>query len=325
MLEFTGKNGQWYESRREGERVAVRWDRRREEVKSLIVNADDLGWTEGVNRGIVEAHRRGLVTSSSLLANGRAFESAVAAGQSNPQLGIGVHLNLSDGPPTAPAEEVHGLLNEGGHLEDGPESLLLRIASRSLAVEEVEREWDAQIQKVRSAGIEPTHLDGHKHVQMLPGLFEIALRLAKKHGIRAIRVAHEESTLRSVLSSAGQRRTGVVLKQGVQARGLKLLAPDAREMAEHAGIATADYFCGIAQTGALTREGVEKLLESLPDGTTELMCHPGYADEELRRTGTRLQESRETELQILTDAKVRKLVATRGIRLISYKLMGDVA
>jgi len=325
MLEFTGKNGQWYESRREGERVAVRWDRRREEVKNLIVNADDLGWTEGVNRGIVEAHRRGLVTSSSLLANGRAFESAVAAGQSNPQLGIGVHLNLSDGPPTAPAEEVHGLLNEGGHLEEGPESLLLRIASRSLAVEEVEREWDAQIQKVRSAGIEPTHLDGHKHVQMLPGLFEIALRLAKKHGIRAIRVAHEESTLRSVLSSAGQRRTGVVLKQGVQARGLKLLAPDAREMAEHAGIATADYFCGIAQTGALTREGVEKLLESLPDGTTELMCHPGYADEELRRTGTRLQESRETELQILTDAKVRKLVATRGIRLISYKLMGDVA
>src|ERR1700757_3542319 len=307
------------------ERVAVRKDRSNREVKNLIVNADDLGWTEGVNRGIVEAHRRGLVTSSSLLANGRVFEGGVAAGKSNPQLGIGVHLNLSDGPPTAPAEEVHGLLNEGGHLEDGPESLLLRIASRSLAVEEVEREWDAQIRKVRDAGIQPTHLDGHKHVQMLPGLFEIALRLAKKHGIRAIRVAHEESTLRSVLSSAGQRRTGVVLKQGVQARGLKLLAPDAREMAEHAGIATADYFCGIAQTGALTREGVEKLLESLPDGTTELMCHPGYADEELRRTGTRLQESRETELQILTDAKVRKLVATRGIRLISYKLMGDVA
>jgi len=160
---------------------------------------------------------------------------------------------------------------------------------------------------------------------MLPGLFEIALRLAKKHGIRAIRVAHEESTLRSVLSSAGEQKAAVVFKQGVQARGLKLLAPDAREMAERAGIATADYFCGIAQTGVLTREGVEKLLGSLPDGTTELMCHPGYADEELRKTGTRLQESRQTELQILTDGSVRKLVATRGIRLISYGLMGGVA
>ena len=83
-------------------------------MKNLIVNADDLGWTEGVNRGIVEAHRRGLVTSTSLLANGRAFESALAAAISNPQLGIGVHLNLSDGPPSAPADEVRGLLNEAG-------------------------------------------------------------------------------------------------------------------------------------------------------------------------------------------------------------------
>jgi chitin disaccharide deacetylase len=294
-------------------------------VKNLIVNADDLGWTEGVNRGIVEAHRKGLVTSSSLLANGRAFESALLAARGNPELGIGVHLNLSDGPPILKPEEVPGLLNEAGELEDGPESLLLRLASRSLALEEVEREWDAQIKKVRAAGIQATHLDGHKHVHMLPGLFEIALRLGKKHGVRAIRISHEESKLRAVLSSGGEQKTGVVLKQGVQARGLKLLARDAREMAERAGIATTDYFCGIAQTGALTREGVQHLLENLPDGTTELMCHPGYADEELRGTGTRLQESRQAELQILTDTGIRKVVASRGIRLISYRLMTDVA
>jgi len=293
-------------------------------VKNLIVNADDLGWTEGVNRGIAEAHRKGLVTSTSLLANGRAFSSALEVASKNPALGVGVHLNLSDGPPTAAAEKVRGLLNGNGSLEGSPENLLLRIASRSLPLEEVEREWDAQIQKVRVAGIEPTHLDGHKHVQMLPGLFDIALRLAKKHGIRAIRVSHEESKLRAVMASAGEQKSSVVLRQGVQARGLKLLARDAREMAERAGLVTADYFCGIAQTGVLTREGVERLLESLPDGTTELMCHPGYADEELRATPTRLQQSRQAELDILTDAGIRKLVATRGIRLLSYKLMGEV-
>ncbi|MGB7846768.1 MAG: ChbG/HpnK family deacetylase [Candidatus Acidiferrum sp.] len=294
-------------------------------MKNLIVNADDLAWTEGVNRGIAEAHRKGLVTSTSLLANGRAFASALEVARANPELGVGVHLNLSDGAPTAKPREVPGLVNEAGELEAGPENLLLRIAGRSLALEEVEREWDAQIQKVRDSGIAATHLDGHKHVQMLPGLFEIALRLAKKHGIRAIRVSNEESTLRSALSSAGEQKTGVVLKQGVQARGLKLLARDAREMADRAGLATADYFCGIAQTGVLTREGMERLLENLPEGTTELMCHPGYADEELRRTRTRLQESRQTELQILTDARIRKLVATRGIRLISYEFMGEMA
>jgi hopanoid biosynthesis associated protein HpnK len=293
-------------------------------VKNLIVNADDLGWTEGVNRGIAEAHRKGLVTSTSLLANGRAFASALEAASANPELGVGVHLNLSDGPPTAKPEQVRGLVNRAGVFEGGPESLLLRIASRSLPLKEVEREWDAQIRKVRDAGIAPTHVDGHKHVQMLPGLFEIALRLAKKHGIRAIRVSHEESKLRSVLS-AGEQDTGVVLKQGVQARGLKLLARDAREIADHAGLVTTDYFCGIAQTGVLTREGVERLLDSLPEGTTEFMCHPGYADEELRGTGTRLQGSRQQELEILTDKRIRKLVATRGIRLISYGLIGEVA
>jgi hopanoid biosynthesis associated protein HpnK len=294
-------------------------------MKNLIVNADDLGWTEGINRGIAEAHRKGLVTSTSLLANGRAFESALNVHRSNPELGVGVHLNLSDGPPTAKVEEVPGLLNESGNLEGGPESFLLRIASRSLRFDEVEREWDAQIEKVRAAGIQPTHVDGHKHVQMLPGLFEIVLRLAKKHGIRAIRVSHEASTLRSVLSVGKDQKTSVILKQGVHARGLKLLARDAREMADRAGIATVDHFCGIAQTGVLTREGVENLLEKLPAGTTELMCHPGYADEELKRTATRLQESRQVELEILTDTAIRKLVASRGIRLINYKLMAEVA
>lgn len=294
-------------------------------MKNLIVSADDLGWTAGVNRGIAEAHRKGLVTSTSLLANGRAFDSALEVARANPELGVGVHLNLSDGRPTAPAGKVAGLLNRAGELGAGPESLLLRIASRSISLEQVEREWDAQICKVREAGIAPTHLDGHKHVQMLPGFFEVAVRLAKKHGVRAIRVSHEESKLRSALSSAGDRSTGMVLKQEVQARGLKLLARDAREMADHAGLVTTDYFCGIAQTGVLTREGVEQLLVNLPEGTTELMCHPGYADEELRSTTTRLQESRQTELQILTDSRIRKLVASEGIRLISYGLMGDVA
>jgi len=294
-------------------------------VKSLIVNADDLGWTAGVNRGIAEAHRKGLVTSTSLLANGRAFASALEIARGNPELGVGVHLNLSDGPSTAKGKEVQALVNEAGDLVGEPGNLLLRIVRRKLPLEQVEREWNAQIQKVRDSGIAPTHLDGHKHVQMLPGLFEIALRLAKKHGIRAIRVSNEESRLRSALSSGREHRTVVLLKQGVEARGLKLLTRDAREMADRAGVATTDFFCGIAQTGELTGEGVRQLLENLPEGTTELMCHPGYTDEELQGTRTRLQESRQTEIRILTDTGIRKFVATQGIRLISYKLMGEVA
>ena len=287
-------------------------------MKNLIVNADDLGWTEGVNRGILDAFRRGIVTSTSLLANGAAFAEAVKAAKSAPRLGVGVHLNLSDGAPVADRETVMSLLNDDGNLADGPERLLLKRARLKLVLDEVEEEWDAQIQKVRDAGIRPTHLDGHKHVHMLPGLFEIVLRLAKKHGIEAIRVSLEESSLRAALASGSKHRAGVVMKQGVQARGLKLLARDARKQAARMGIATADYFCGIAQTGELTLEGVERLLKELPEGTTELICHPGYADEALQKTATRLQASRQKELDILTDTRIRKLVASQGIRLIDY-------
>jgi predicted glycoside hydrolase/deacetylase ChbG (UPF0249 family) len=294
-------------------------------LKNLIVNADDLGWTDGVNRGIVEAFHHGIVTSTSLLANGAAFAGGVEAARSAPGLGVGVHLNLSDGPPVADRETVTSLLNNDGEFAGGPESLLLRRARRGLLLAEVENEWDAQIQKVRDAGISPSHLDGHKHVHMLPGLFEIALKLAKRHDIGAIRVALEASSLRAALSSGSKQNAVVVMKQGVQARGLKLLARDAREQAERAGISTADYFCGIAQTGELTREGVEQFVKSLPDGTTELMCHPGYADAALQKSPTRLQDSRQTELQILTDTGIRNLVASMGIRLIDYGLIAEEA
>lgn len=287
-------------------------------MKNLIVNADDLGWTEGVNRGIADAHRNGIVTSASLLANGTAFREAVELTKFLPNLGIGVHLNLSDGVPLAPPQSVPSLVNRSGEFEGGPESLLLKMAMRRLMLSEVESEWEAQMRRVRDVGIAPTHLDGHKHVHMLPGLFEVALRLAKKHGIEAIRVSHENSKLRAALSAGEEQRASVVLKQGVQARGLKLLASDAREKAEQAGISTADHFCGIAQTGTLTKEGVMRLLQSLPEGTTEMMCHPGYADESLRGTATRLQSSRQKEIEILTDPDIRNVVASQAIRLIDY-------
>ena len=291
-------------------------------ARNLIVNADDLGWTAGVNGGIAEAHRNGIVTSASLLANGEAFAQGAELARGTQGLGVGVHLNLSDGSPVSAPETVPSLLNDSGQFEGGPDGLLVKIATRRISIREVEIEWQAQIAKVRAAGVEPTHLDGHKHVHMLPGLFEIALRLAKRHGIQAIRVSHEASNLRAALS-AGELRASVVLKQGVQARGLKLLARDARMQAERAGVSTADHFCGIAQTGELTKEGVARLLRSLPEGTTELMCHPGYADAALRKTATRLQGSREKEVEILTDMGIRNLVASQGIRLIDYAFLAS--
>jgi predicted glycoside hydrolase/deacetylase ChbG (UPF0249 family) len=294
-------------------------------VRNLIVNADDLAWTEGVNRGIAEAHRNGIVTSATLLANGASFASAVDLAKLTPSLGVGVHLNLSDGKPVSPPETVQSIVDARGEFAGGPEALLLRIARRNLRLNEVEIEWESQIQKVRNAGIHPTHLDGHKHVHMLPGMFEIALRLAKRNSIPAIRISHEGSSLRAALSTGENQNAPLVMKQGVQARVLKLLARDARALAESAGIATTDYFCGIAQTGELTIEGMKCLLQNLPEGTTEMMCHPGFMDKELEESATRLQDSRELEVEILTSPDIRNLVASQGIRLIDYAFVAGKA
>jgi hopanoid biosynthesis associated protein HpnK len=287
-------------------------------LKDLIVNADDLGWTTGVNRGIAEAHRNGIVTSTSLIANGSAFDDGVNVARALPALGVGVHLNLSDGAPLAGPKNVPTLVDERGKLSGGPEQLLLKLARRKLKLSDLEREWDAQIQKVLAAGVSPTHLDGHKHVHMLPGLFPIALKLAKKHSIPAIRISLEASSLRAALSGKDGRNSSTEFKQGVQARGLKLLARDAHKLADQAGIESADFFCGISQTGVMTLGGVLNLLENLPEGITELMCHPGYFDKDLAQSPTRLQDSRATELEILTETAVRKSVASHGIRLINY-------
>ncbi|MBZ5527828.1 MAG: ChbG/HpnK family deacetylase [Acidobacteriia bacterium] len=270
-----------------------------------------------MNRGIGEAHRRGILTSASLLANGPAFASAVELARAEPALGIGVHLNLSDGPPVLSPWDVPSLIAQERKMGGGPGSLYTWLLLGRLDPGEVEREWDAQIRKVRDAGISPTHLDGHKHVHMIPGLFEIALRLARRHGIPAIRISHESPQLRAALS-AGSGFSPRAALQRLQGRFLKLLTMNAAALARGAGIASPGHFCGITQTGLLTEEGVATLLHNLPEGTTELMTHPGEADEELHRGATRLRQSRHTELFILTSPAIRNLVASQGIRLLHY-------
>ena len=180
-------------------------------VRNLIVNADDLAWTEGVNRGIAQAHRYGIVTSATILANGAAFAAAVELVKATPSLAVGVHLNLSDGKPVSPPETVPSIVNDRGEFKGGPEALLLRVARRNLRIKEVELEWQSQIRKVVNAGIQPTHLDGHKHVHMLPGMFEIVLRLAKRNAIPAVRISHEGSSLRAALSSGEDQNVPLVM------------------------------------------------------------------------------------------------------------------
>jgi hopanoid biosynthesis associated protein HpnK len=288
-------------------------------MKQLIVNADDFGLTENVNRGILDAHLEGIVTSATLLANGWAFEDAAAASKRFPRLGIGVHLNLTDGVPVADPSQIRTLVDRGGRLHMTPARLWAGIATGQVSLSDIEFELRAQIKKVIRAGIRPAHFDGHKHVHVLPPVSEIVIRLAGEFHIPAVRCPMEQNAHTS--GPLRNRRLSKIstLKQYLVSRAVSGLAKGFRKKLEQRGLLSATHFYGLSQTGFLDASAIRRILESLPSGTSELMCHPGYRDVELERTGTRLLTQREIEIHGLTATSVMNLVVAGGIRLCNYR------
>ncbi len=287
-------------------------------MKKLIVNADDFGLTEGVDRAIIEGHRNGIITSATLMANGMAFDSAVAASSGVPALGVGVHLNLTQGRPVCPASQVPSIVTSEGSFYSGPGILAWRILTRKVTPRDVECELRSQIEKIASAGIPITHLDSHKHIHLLPPLFDVVVRLAREYGIGRVRYPVEPAA-----SGLGPLKFGSGgwprrAKQYFLGRALSTLAACQVKKLETAGLCRPERFYGLSQTGFLDAAILEQLLRAVPDGTSEMMCHPGYVDEALLGTRTRLRAQRETELDALTRPGIRQLAADLGIELISY-------
>ena len=288
-------------------------------MKQLIVNADDFGLTEGVNRGIVEAHADGIVTSTTILANGAAFEAAVAMSRKLPSLAIGVHLNLTQGPPVAPPESVQALIDARGELHLSPSQLWRAIAMRRVPALQIETELRAQVKKVLAAGLTPTHLDGHMHVHLFPVVSDAAIQIAGEFGMRAVRCPLERTRLKGLGKGLEE------IKRGGIAFSVSQLARRLRSKLEKAGLAYPSHFFGTRQTGSLDRESLLEILESLPDGTSELCCHPGYSNADLEKAGGELTFQREDELLALTSVEAKALIHSRAIRLTTYRALAQPA
>jgi chitin disaccharide deacetylase len=286
-------------------------------MKCLIVNADDFGFTRLVSEGILDAHDHGIVTSTSLMATGGAFEEAVAMAKRAPRLSVGVHLALTEGIPVSPVSEVPTLADAHGRLYLTPRQLLKRIVTHRISLGEIEIELRAQIARVLQAGITPTHLDGHKHVHVLPGVSEIVIRLAQEFGIRSVRCPIEELSLKRLPCWLRDRRAGV-FRQCLAGRAVSWYARRFRLKLKKARLNYPTHFYGLSQTGILDVEELEAILRGLPEGASELMCHPGYADALLAKTGTRLLTQREIECHALMSTRTRNLALSEGIQLVSY-------
>lgn len=260
----------------------------------LILNADDFGLTAGVNCAILELHRAGLLTSATLMARAAATEEAIELARATPLLGVGCHVVLVDGEPVLPARELPTLVEpRTGRFQPTLGVFLERLLTGGrVAFSEIEAEAAAQIALLQSKGVALTHIDTHKHTHMFPAVLRPVLRAARAAGIRAVRNPFEPAWSRRATPHAP-------LLRRAQVSLLRLLEPTFRRIVAEEGFATTDGALGVLATGTLDAVTVASLLKKLPDGTWELVSHPGYNDADLARAHTRLLASRETEMQAL--------------------------
>lgn len=269
----------------------------------LIINADDYGRSPDISRGIRDAHLRGMVTSSTCMMNmPSVVEDIKIAQQETPNLGLGVHLVLTAGRPLLPPAELPTLTNTLGSFLK-LEALIVRAPNINPG--EVRAEWRAQIEAfIAAAGKNPTHLDSHHHSSYFtPVLLQIMLELAEEYGA-AVRlpIAHaKDPNIAGLPDELAEQMAELAprILEKIQPR-----SPDA-------------FFASFYDENATRGEFIRILGDMLPNGSFEIMCHPGYVDETFaKESGYAYQ--RQQELEVLTDPALRNEVEKRGIQLISF-------
>lgn len=272
---------------------------------SLIINADDLGCNPDRDRGILEAFRRGIVTTASLMANGSSFSSAVKQVK-EVGMPVGVHLNLAEGTPLA--GRIEGLTERTGQLP-GKQKLRQYLAAESCNTTALRTEFKTQIERLLDAGLQPDHLDSHQHCQLFPTLTTMITELAREYGIRTMRTSLPAEP-------ASQDPDGPL---GQELALYRQLGPKAHATILAAGLRTPDGLLGMPLLNRLNRSNLCQLLEDLPTGCWELMTHPGYAC----ATGREFDgPQRHRELQALLAPEIKAIINRRKIRLCSF---GDLS
>jgi predicted glycoside hydrolase/deacetylase ChbG (UPF0249 family) len=264
----------------------------------LVVNADDFGMSPGISRGIIRAHRDGIVTSTSLLGNCDDLPAARALLAEAPNLGVGVHLALVGGAPVADPARVPSLLAAGGRFLSRGAEFIAAWTKRHIDPGDVEREFDAQVARVRDAGIAIDHLDTHHHLGFLPVVGRSVEAVAKRYGVGAIRSTVESPALSWVTDPRRGLKASVLTGLGWLTR---------RQLGARRHGAQS---WGYVESGRLDEVRVLEIIGRLGPGTHELICHPGEDRNPVYDyTG---------ELAALTSAKVRRAIGQRGVTLCRW-------
>jgi len=267
-------------------------------VRRLIVNADDFGLTPGVNQAVMELHAARALSSATLMATASYFSQAVSTAKQCPSLGVGCHIVLVDGTPALPPTQIPSLIDtssqNGTAFRPKLSTFVTDLLRGRIRDSEIEAEATAQIRKVQQAGIHVTHVDTHKHTHTFPGVLRPLLKAALACGVKAIRNPFESDWSLNATANAGNVRR-------MQVRLLRSQGATFSKEVTGAGLLTTDGAIGVLATGTLDALTIRNLLSAMPDGTWELVCHPGYNDADLQQVNTRLLASRDVERTALLE------------------------
>ena len=279
-------------------------------MKNLIVNADDFGRHELINRAVERAFDTGCLKSATLMAGGIAFDDAVQVAKKISGLGVGIHFTLANGNPILPPKEIPSLVTEEGIFHGDYVKFLKRYLSGKISLDEVRAELAAQLEKIQRAGLHLTHVDSHQHLHHVPGIVKIVLDLAESAGIRSMRVANAK-LFDGELDSIGKF---------VGRLGLSSLAKFAICQARKKNFTMPEHFAGIVAGESVSENFMIKLIEHLQDGTTEVMLHPG-TDNKILQDFCEWEHDFEEELAAVTSPKVLNLLAEKNISAVNFSAL----
>lgn len=278
--------------------------------RRLIVNGDDFGLSSEVNEGILEAFKQGILTSTSLIPTGEAFQQAVEIVKESPSLDVGIHLTLTGEKSVLGKHQIPTLVDENGIFRQSAYNFFSDYIRNRISMEDVRKEFCAQFEKLIFHGISISHIDSHQHIHVLPKISEITIQMAKRYGIRAIRFPKEKIRIQHLASG---RKYPRLIQQIV----LNLFCDYSRERMKN--YAT-DHFYGFYYGGHLDKYKLKSLLlQNWDNGIVEIMCHPGKI-----RDGRTIQKYShwnykwDTELEGLVDKDIINIIEEKKIKLSSF-------
>jgi hopanoid biosynthesis associated protein HpnK len=265
-------------------------------LKKLIVTADDFGLAQGVNEAVELAANEGILTGASLMVGAPAFEDAVARARRTPNLHVGLHLVVIEGPSVLSRDVIPDLVGSDGWFPNDQVRMGVDYFFRPRVRRQLAREIRAQFEKFASTGLPLDHANAHKHMHLHPTVGRMMISIGREFGLRAIRIPAEPS----------------VPGQGLGNRALRWWCRVLRAQAQAAGMRTNDWVMGLSDTGHMTPARVSELLARLPEGLTEMYFHPA-----IRRDATleRLMPEYEHEAEF---SALRSTKVPRDVKLTCF-------